>query len=479
MPPLHKTPLIIFSVLFILFSACNKNAPTPAPLKNTQPPSGPSTPSTNLGLYFGTEVGTGLYPQPDYSKSINGYTDKLSYQPGDSVSLYISGPHNSSQLIALTDINNKVVFSVNTPVDLQQINTQKPWVDGLLFKKTISVKLPDNLKSGIYYWFGKAPIICKDKGSIHDVTVVYPTNTENAYNETGGKSLYYPVNGRSTVASFSRFQYQNGASDFTSSFLKWISTQPYTINYISDTDLDDYTQIQNSKVVIIIGHSEYWTRQARENTDNFVKAGKNLLVLSGNTMWWQVRYNLSKNLMICYKDNNLDPLSNTLYSTANWPESYLNYPTINSIGADFNGGGYGNVLPNRLNGFKIVSQSSPLFEGTGLKNGDILKVPSGEMDGAPVTNMILPGSLEIPVIDNTKLKFYQVQLLGFDFTIHGTKPGLGTFIVFKKTASSGTVVNVASTNWCSPTGMGGTDKGKLEQITKNMISKSVNNQPLL
>ncbi|MGZ3610970.1 MAG: N,N-dimethylformamidase beta subunit family domain-containing protein [Ktedonobacteraceae bacterium] len=42
------------------------------------------------------------------------------------------------------------------------------------------------------------------------------------------------------------------------------------------------------------GKSEYWTRQARTNIDKFTASGKNLLVFSGNTMYWQTRFNLKK-----------------------------------------------------------------------------------------------------------------------------------------------------------------------------------------
>lgn len=365
--------------------------------------------------------------------------------------------------------------TVTIPISVQTINNPKPWVDGCGFNKTLDRKLPANLKSGLYQWTGLSPFIVKSATAAHDITVVYPSNTNNAYNQAGGKSLYNPVN-RASVVSFLRFQY--GPGDYTSSFYSWMNLQSYDVNYIADIDLEDYSQIQNSKLVIITGHSEYWTRQARENIDQFVASGKNLLVLSGNTMWWQVRYNQPKDLMICYKLNSADPLKNTIYSTVNWPEQLLSYPTAPSIGIDYNHGGYGNKLPNRWNGYKIIAERSPLFSGTGLKNGDILSVPTVEYDCVPVVNMIAPGSSEIPIVNNKVLGFHQVELLGYDFAFNENKSdglGLGTFIVFQKNPSSGTVVNVASTNWCSPTGIGGLDQIKIETITKNMIDLSLNN----
>lgn len=193
-------------------------------------------------------------------------------------------------------------------------------------------------------------------------------------------------------------------------------------------------------------------------------------MLSGNNMWWQTRYNESKNQMICYKGI-VDPLNGTLYGTVSWGAPILNYPVAASIGADFNEGGYGRVLPNRWDGYKIVQENSPLFSGTGLKNGDMLSMKTTEYDSAPVVKIPAPGSQEIPVIDNTKLNYYKVELLGYDFAQNSVRPdqlGLGTFIVCKKSPTAGTVVNAASMDWCN-----NIVYAKFKTITKNMIDLSL------
>ncbi len=50
---------------------------------------------------------------------------------------------------------------------------------------------------------------------------------------------------------------------------------PYSIKFVADIDLDDYAEISGSKVLMLIGHSEYWTRTAREHFDEFVLGGGN------------------------------------------------------------------------------------------------------------------------------------------------------------------------------------------------------------
>lgn len=476
--PINRRNFFGYFAVFYAFLGCKKQSQPEQiaeidPVSITPPPS-----NTFLGQYGVTSIGDKLYPELDVNTSIFSYTDKTSYFPGDSVSIYMTAPMNPSRTIKLLDANKNVVASVQAATFIQKINNKTPWVDGLGFEKTATIILPVDLKSGIYKIEGRYPttIVVKSKDA-YDITIIYPSNTDNAYCYAGGKSLYGPdMNNRSTVASFARYPY--GPTDFTSPFFEWINKQSYNINCIADIDADDDIHFQNAKIVMIVGHSEYWTRKARENVDKFVATGKNLLVLSGNTMWWQVRYNLDKNLMICYKGDLSDPLIGTAYDTDVWFKNKLNYPITSSIGADFLNGGYANKLPNYWDYYKITSETSPLFEGTGLKNGEMLFIPTYEADGAPLIKVILPGSNEIPVIDNSKLNFYKTELLGYNFTIDGNSPGVATFIVFKKHPNSGTVVNVASEEWCSKVGFGGKDAAKIIKITKNMIDKSLSDTSL-
>jgi hypothetical protein len=242
----------------------------------------------------------------------------------------------------------------------------------------------------------------------YDLTVVYNSNTLHAYNFAGGKSLYAPnFNNRATVVSFQRSMPMANLA-----FFQWLGHQNYRVNYIAESDLDDYTQIQNSRALMITGHSEYWTREARANVDKYADSGKNVLMLSGNNMWWQVRYDKTKSKMICYKSNSgnvgdynsLDPLSGTIYSTINYGDN-VDYGLTSSLGTDYRWGGYGQLLANRWNGYKIVKANSPVLKGSGLNNGDIMPMPTTEYEGAPVVKLFDQSSTEIPVTMDWCLNF--------------------------------------------------------------------------
>jgi len=462
--PIKRRQFLGYLLLLVALYRCKKDALTIS--KTVTPPITEVT-DAYLGQYSTTDYGNALQPEPDFMSTINGYTDRVSYNSGDTVNVFLSGPASANAAITLHDTKGNIIQTISTPIVTQTINSTKPWVDGFGYAKTFSFQIPQYLQSGIYTWQGQIPFVCKGANQAADIIVVYPSNTTNAYNPAGGKSLYLPdASNRASVLSFLRSNVISYPQ-----FYQWIDGLPYTIRYIADSDLDNYEEIANSKIVMITGHSEYWTTKARLNIDKFVDSGKNLLVLSGNTMWWQIRYNPGKNMMIAYKHGPSDPLGNTKYSSVSFDDPTVNYSVTNSIGADYTLGGYGRTLANRWDGYKIVQENSPLFAGAGLKNGDILSLKTTEYDCVPVVNMIAPGSTEVPVIDNAKLNYYKSELLGYDFAENlepGDGLGLGTFIVGQRTPSSGVIVNVASMDWCNYIVY---DQFKI--ITKNMIDLSL------
>jgi len=188
------------------------------------------------------------------------------------------------------------------------------------------------------------------------------------------------------------------------------------------------------------------SRTGRRNFDRFVNEGKHAIVLSGNTMWWQVRYNDDKNQLICYKGVDEPPLPDTM-KTILWVFKALRYPITASIGCDFDRGGYGASGAGKnesWSGFKVSNPESPLLAGLHLKKGDIIDCPSNEYDGAPLSGFESDGT---PVIDNKELRFNKIELIGYDLGFRTVKT-VATAMVFKRTARSGTIVTFPSTDWC-------------------------------
>lgn len=405
--------------------------------------------------------------RPDFSY---GYTSRTSYSPGETVIGYLKGRVQVSECaLVIYNVKGDSVFAVAGAMTSQAMSTDDPSRNGYGFLPSVEFKIPDDLASGIYLIENSIPFVVKPSKPV-DILVVYPSNTVNAYSTSGGKSLY--TTDKPIEVSFHRpMTLQN----FSRYCLDWLFSFPnVTVGYIADIDLDDYATMSNGEVLCLVGHNEYWTRDARENFDQYVASGRHAVVLSGNTMWWQVRYSddENKSKMICYKNLD-DPFPNPLYKTVLWNDLSLQYPIVSSIGADFDNGGYGLKADNGWNGYKIVNKDSPLLEGTDLDNGDIIECATTEYDGAPIASWLN----DIPVPDTEKMGTYKAEIIGFDYGFR-VKQTVGTFIVIQPTISSGVIVNVGSTDWCSSAGMGGASGGEIKKITANALLKLLNEEPV-
>ena len=423
--------------------------------------------------------GQGQPPPPPPAQITDGYTDRQSYRPGDLVTVFLNTEFPQIATVRVFDFTGTQLayefpanLATQTPVGLT------PWETGFGYEPSGSFILPD-LPSGVYLIEQVIPLIVKAPLSqAADFVIVYPTNTCAAYNDAGGRSLYSaPV--KATMVSFER---PAGTANvaFHEAFLRWLGLLdlPYSIKFVADIDLEDYAEISGSKVLMLIGHSEYWTRTAREHFDEFVLGGGNALILAGNTMWWQVRYSKDRSQMICYKGVP-DPIADPLLRTINWPAPSLEYSVLRSIGVDFIHGGFGIGYPN-AGGFIVLAPKSPVFDLVEVHAGDTIFIPTVEYDGTLLLNS--PVTAGMPRLNLSALDAYRAEIIGYqdcfrndaDTGAGSVANSVGTWIVFQRTATSGVVMNGASTNWCSYRGVQGADGVRVRRIILNMFDILVN-----
>jgi len=394
---------------------------------------------------------------------IDGYTDKQSYKVGDTFSLYLNAKRKiGNYLITINDINGHVIDTVYCDIYPQKTSNSLPYENGFGYQATLVSQIP-NLKSGIYLFDNLIPFVVRPVEKV-DILILYNSNTENAYCDSGGESLYSYDENKKRHKSKVSFLRPIGLPQFSDEFFRWIDTQnDYNIGYLCDKDMDEYENLKNIKLLIIPGHSEYWTRKARRNFDCFIEEGNNALILSGNTMWWQTRYNTEKNQLICYRNKDLDMFSDSL-KTLTWADTLLKYPIMKSIGVDFNHGGYGLKKDNGWDGYRIKYSNSPLLSNTGLIENQVLHLPSKEYDGAK-----LNFSIDSSVVTLTnEFSFYKYELIGYDL---GSRQAVSNaaWVVLQRSVNSGVIINTGSTNWCAKEGMLGEDSKLIKTITLNMI----------
>ena len=266
-------------------------------------------------------------PLFDGPESIIGYVDKLSYYPGEILEAYFSAhATDSTARVGLYDLSGTPVDSLNTNLSSQEISNDQPWSQGLGYDLSFNYIVPD-LPSGIYQWEQTVPIVIKDPTRQLPVRLLYPSNTAAAYNNDGGKSLY-PYNSTDRESADSVSFLRRVPLDRTASecLMLFANQENMEMGYLVDQDMDDYANLDGARLLIIIGHSEYWTRPARENFDRFIDSGGHALILSGNTMWWQVRYSAGGQRLIAFKSAIDDDIADPLLATITMERSAIEVP---------------------------------------------------------------------------------------------------------------------------------------------------------
>ncbi len=85
-------------------------------------------------------------------------------------------------------------------------------------------------------------------------------------------------------------------------FIEWMDRHGFQAEYCTSFDLDRAPISSEYRLVISIGHDEYWSYNMKHNVQDFVGAGGNAAFFSANTCWWQIRFSSDGRQMTCYKD---------------------------------------------------------------------------------------------------------------------------------------------------------------------------------
>lgn len=416
------------------------------------------------------------FTSPALGQYITGYTGNWSYESGQPIDFYLSGTAEENAELTVYDVLSVPQTTFHVDLEHQTIAPEnlEPWKNGYGWEPT-TVELPP-LPSGLYYLNGPVvgadyvPFIITEPERKTDIVLVYPTNTVNAYSRSPdfGDDFYSSVN----LYSISR----NGTRPQSVSFHRpqnekvWVTAgvdrllrrqDDISYKYISDADLEDSTALDGAKIVIVAGHSEYWTEKARRNFDAHVDQGGSALVVSGNTMYRRVEY-----------DDPSNPTELRFWPRAQYTDND-EYPIWDSIGVDFLNAGYGASFANGTtrdkidspyDGYKFLDTSKSYFEGTDLEPGDILKFLSPEFDGVPHLSVDPESG---PVMDEELLGFHSYDIIAFENTIVNDLHTAGTWVDFRKTANSGRVINTAANTWST---LPARDRALQTQLTENMIA---------
>lgn len=217
-------------------------------------------------------------------------------------------------------------------------------------------------------------------GATSKILLQLATNTYNAYNNWGGFSVY-AYNSRSNNQGH-RVSFERPAapqfSRWELPFVQWAETQGCSLEFAANNDLEFHPDILKSyKLVLSVGHDEYWSTPMRDHLEAFIGRGGNVCFFSGNTCCWQIRNEDGGRAFTCWKQNYfLDPVfkeSDHATLSTLWSHHLLGRPETQLTGVGFLWGGYHRSHGQFMDGpaaFTVHRPGHWLFEGTGLKRGD-------------------------------------------------------------------------------------------------------------
>jgi hypothetical protein len=299
---------------------------------------------------------------------LEGYAKPGSVAPGDTISFYVNSRRGPFSLnIYRQEVDETFVSGVDVRALPELPIGRMDYRDGPSWPPVGEVVIPPDWPSGLYYARAEAsgqtlniPFVVRaaEPGSQSSIVLLIADVTSEAYNFWGGRSLYGFVS--KAVADYSADVWSYGPSldelpkhqiprafrvtfgrpyrvghdgehrwqRWQKPFIQWLARNNIVVELCTATDLHkaeaNHTELLgNYRLLVAVGHHEYWSKEMRDHVENFVSAGGNAAFFAGNTCWFQVRFDLNTSRVICYKDPAYDPyltLSDPLpkLTTYNW-----------------------------------------------------------------------------------------------------------------------------------------------------------------
>ncbi len=333
---------------------------------------------------------------------IEGYTNQVSYQPGEEIAFHIStSAAKFSMEIARLAAEREVIWQKSGLPGQEHPVPENASSHGCGWPASFVLKVPADWKSGYYdatlrVEDGGGQFIHRNRrtavGSLffivrsarpgHDTKILIQltTNTYNAYNNWGGHSLY-SYHDRNKLqghrVSFNR-PTAGQFSNWERPFVAWAEQNGYSLDYAANSDLEFHPKLlKGYRLVLSVGHDEYWSSTMRDHLEAFIAGGGNAAFFSGNTCCWQVRSEEEGRALVCWKQwYNLDPIYRTgdhrLLSTL-WSHHLVGRPENELTGVGFLFGGYHRSHGQFMDGSGAFTVHRPdhwVLEGTNLKRGD-------------------------------------------------------------------------------------------------------------
>ena len=372
------------------------------------------------------------------------YAWPLSVEPGGEVAVHAAGPAGRAALeIARIGARRDVVLRTSIALEPRGVPDDAS-TRGCGWQVTTTIDVGTEWPSGYY------EIVVRGDDAVEALAcfvvrpapgvdpqrplLVLSTNTWNAYNDYGGVNTYTGATQASFMRPFapgylrkppgpgsrvavldapdyrmrthvhyliehrlSQWAGSAGWPNYELPFVQWAEANGYALDYAVNADLEsDPALLDGRRVYLSVGHDEYWSAGMRDTVEAFPRAGGNALFFSGNTSFWQVRFEDDGQTMVAYKTQlEADPAFGTgdeHATTSIWSDRVIGRPENAMTGVSFVRGGYhriGRQVGRGAGGYTVYRPEHWVFDGTDVTYGDVIGagavVVGYECDGCEFT----------------------------------------------------------------------------------------------
>jgi hypothetical protein len=303
------------------------------------------------------------------------YTDRISYEPGDTVAIHASSTAGAVDVEIWRDGRAAQRIEEFRSVPVESVPAPRDfYVQGCRWPAVLHWPIPRHAASGFYILRIRArrgaEIVEHEHGfcvrkahgaSPAPILFLLSTCTWTAYNDWGGINNYigatppagfhfapvlslhrpyargliwlppgaprivderlpalgetprYPSFEWAYARGFSKFFGGAGWATYERNFAVWAEDNGFTVDYATQHDLDrDPDLLEGYRCLVMVGHCEYWSARMRDHVDAWVERGGNVARFAGN-FGWQIRLEDEGVKQVCYKElaNVADPLAAT------------------------------------------------------------------------------------------------------------------------------------------------------------------------
>lgn len=168
-------------------------------------------------------------------------------------------------------------------------------------------------------------------------------------------------------------------------FIRWLLRNGYQPEFCTDFDIHEDPELCNRyRLLLSVGHDEYWSEPTRNAVEDFVSRGGNVAFFGANLCWWRIHVIEDGTAILCHQGGPRGAFDHW------WSQTGVARPEDWLTGASYrNGGGWWDG-PRDTTGYIVQDPEHWVFSGTGLHRGEAFgnntspPLVGYECDGAPL-----------------------------------------------------------------------------------------------